>query len=251
MDTVYFDASNYWFIFVLTAAACYLIGSCNFAVIVSKMMGRDIRKIGSGNPGTMNMFREFGWGIAALTFFLDAFKGGIPALVSYFVFRNYVFSGTEIIVSDFTRYLCGLFVIIGHIFPVFYKFKGGKGIASSLGLFWICLACEKWWLIFVGFVWLVLVLLYIVKIHWGSMGSLMGVAGFSFAQAAIFAIRYTGLGYLSSPWVVSMFMMLLLYNVLTWAAHRKNIVRLLSGEEHLTGAKHKNKEKSLNSANPV
>jgi len=237
----YFDPTEYWFIFVLLAAACYLIGSCNFAVIVSSLMGKDIRKIGSGNPGTMNMFREFGWGIAALTFFLDAFKGGIPALISYFLFRNYLFSGTNIVVSDFTRYLCGLFVIIGHIFPVFYKFKGGKGIASSLGLFWICLACEQWWYIFIGLAWLVLVLLYIVKIHWGSMGSLMGVAGFSIAQGIIFYLRYSEIGALSSPWVIGMFMMLLLYNVLTWAAHGKNIVRLVSGEEHLTGVKHKKK----------
>jgi len=242
--TSYFDASRYWFIFVIMAAACYLIGSCNFAVIVSSIMGKDIRKRGSGNPGTMNMFREFGWGIGALTFFLDAFKGGIPALISYFVFRNYAFSGTVgILVSDFTRYLCGLFVIIGHVFPVFYKFKGGKGIASSLGLFWICLACERWWYIFIGLAWLVLVLLYIVKIHWGSMGSLMGVAGFSLAQGAIFYFRYLSLGELTSPWVISMFMMLLLYNVITWAAHRKNIIRLLSGEEHLTGVKHKKKQK--------
>lgn len=246
-----FNVEKYWFILALMAAACYLIGSCNFAVIVSKMMGRDIRKIGSGNPGTMNMFREFGWGIAALTFFLDAFKGGIPALISYFVFKNYVFAGTGIIVSDVTRYLCGLFVIIGHIFPVFYKFKGGKGIASSLGLFWICLACEQWWYIFIGFAWLVLVLLYIVKIHWGSMGSLMGVAGFSIAQGVIFYLRYSAAAQLTSPWVICMFMMLLLYNVLTWVAHRKNIVRLVCGEEHLTGAGHKNKKKSLKSDGAV
>ena len=131
--------SQSWYWFVLMAIACYLIGSINFSLLVSRILHHDIRKEGSGNPGTMNMFRTFGVKIGLLIFFLDAFKGGIPAVISYFVFRNYQFAGTTVLVSDFTRYLCGVSVIVGHIFPIIMKFKGGKGIASTLGLFWLCL----------------------------------------------------------------------------------------------------------------
>lgn len=235
-----FYLSNGWYWLVLLGIACYFIGCFNFAVLISRLKKRDIRKSGSGNPGTMNMFREFGWKIGCATFFSDAFKGGIPAVISYFIFRNYVFAGTEVLVSDFTRYFCGLCVIIGHIFPVTLKFHGGKGIASTLGLCWLCLTCEKWWYLFIGFVLLVFVLLYIMKFHWGSMGSLMGVTAFTIWQGIIFYLKYTvTIG--NVVYVALIFMPLLLLNLFTWCAHRKNIVRLLSGEEHLTGAKKKKK----------
>ena len=73
--------SKLWYWLVLMAVVCYLIGSINFAFLVSKLKKQDIRKQGSGNPGTMNMFRTFGWKIGLLTFLLDAFKGGIPAVI--------------------------------------------------------------------------------------------------------------------------------------------------------------------------
>lgn len=236
-----FSFAQNWYIFALMAVICYFIGCFNFAILISKTKHKDVRTIGSGNPGTMNMFREFGWGIGFMTFFSDAFKGGIPAIISYFVFRSYVFTGTDIVVSDVTRYLCGACVIIGHIFPVTLKFKGGKGIASTLGLFWLCLACEKWWFLFLGAFLIFLMAVYILKIHWGSMGSLMGVTAFTVWQGIIFYLHYAH--DIGNVWVIVMFMLLLLINVLTWTAHRQNILRLVSGEEHLTGAKHKDKSK--------
>ncbi len=230
---------DWWLVFVLIAGVCYLIGSINFATLVSKLLKHDIRKEGSGNPGTMNMFRTFGWQIGLLTFLLDAFKGGIPAVISYFVFRNYYFAGTTVLVADFTRYLCGVAVIVGHIFPCFMNFKGGKGIASTLGLFWLCMGCEEWWFLLVGVVALLLVVLYIKVSKWGSMGSLLGVTGFSIWQATIFYLRYATSGQLLSPYVIIMFALILLLNVLTWVAHRENLTRLFAGEEHRTGDKKK------------
>ncbi len=235
--------SDSWYIFLLIGIACYFIGCFNSAILISNLKKRDVRTIGSGNPGTMNMFREFGWGIAVLTFFSDVFKGGIPAVISYFIFKNYVFAGTEVIVLDFTRYFCGLCVIIGHIYPVTLKFKGGKGIASTFGLFWICLACESLWWLLICFLMLVCVLTYILTTHWGSMGSLMGVTAFSLCQGVIFYFRY--INCLTNVWVLIIVAMLFALNFLTWFAHRENIVRLLSGEEHLTAAKKKNKAKSV------
>ena len=77
-----FDLSQNWWQFVLMAVVCYFIGCFNFARTISKFKKRDIAKIGSGNPGTMNMTREFGLKIGVITFLCDACKGGIPAVIS-------------------------------------------------------------------------------------------------------------------------------------------------------------------------
>ncbi len=236
-----FYLSQGWYWFLLMAVVCYSIGCFNFAVLIAKLKHKNVRKIGSGNPGTMNMSREFGLKIGLLNFLLDAFKGGIPSMVSYFIFRGYVFAGTNVVVSDVTRYFCGLFVVIGHIFPVTMKFKGGKGIASTLGLFWICLACEDPWYLLIGFVALWGVVAYIALTEWGSMGSLLGVTGFSIWQGAEFFARYHE--ELTNWYIVTLFVLLLLLNFLTWFAHRKNLVRLFAGEEHRTSVRKLSKGK--------
>lgn len=239
MTQLYFSQSWYWFL--LMAVVSYFCGCFNFAMLIAKFKRKDVRKIGSGNPGTMNMSREFGLKIGLLTFVLDVLKGGIPALISYFIFRNYVFAGTQVVVSDVTRYLCGVFVVLGHIYPVTMRFKGGKGIASTLGLFWICLGCENPWYLLFGFFGLVLVLLFIVWTEFGSMGSLLGVTGFSLWQGLEFYFRYTQ--ELTNAYVIVLFVLLLLLNFLTWFAHRKNLVKLFAGEEHRTSVKKLSKGK--------
>ena len=115
----------------------YLIGSVNWALIISKFKRSDIRKIGSGNPGTLNMSRNFGLKFGLLTFFLDVFKGAIPTLIAFFVFGDEQFADSEFYIRDFAIYLCGLCVVLGHIYPIYFKFKGGKGIASTIGVFLI------------------------------------------------------------------------------------------------------------------
>ncbi|MCD8372951.1 MAG: glycerol-3-phosphate acyltransferase [Clostridia bacterium] len=230
-----FSMSQYWWCFVIAAVVCYFIGCFNFAVLISHFKKKDIRNIGSGNPGTMNMMRSFGLKIGILNFLCDALKGGLPVLIAYFIFKDYCFAGTNVCVADFARYFCGMFVVIGHIFPVTMKFKGGKGIASTLGLFWFSLACEKWWFIFIGLGLLVLVLVYIALYEWGSMGSLLGVSVFSIWQAVIFYLRYAEA--LAQGYVIACFMLLIAINLLTWIAHHKNIYKLLGGEEHRTSIK--------------
>lgn len=239
MKELYFSQSWYWFL--LMAVVCYLLGCVNFAMIIARTKHKDAHKIGSGNPGTMNMSREFGLKVGLVNFLLDVSKGGIPALISYFVFRDYVFAGTDVVVSDVTRYLCGVFVIIGHIWPVTMRFQGGKGIASTLGLFWFALGCEQGWYAAVAFLWLVCVLTFIAVTEWGSMGSLLGVTGFSLWQGIIFYLRYAP--EFMNVWVIVLFMLLLLLNFLTWFAHRKNLVRLFAGEEHRTSVKKLSKGK--------
>lgn len=224
-----------WYQLLLIALACYAIGCVNFARIISRKRHKDITQIGSGNPGTMNMTREFGLKVGVLTFFCDALKGGVPAIIGFFLYRGYVFAGTNVAVSDFIRYFCGVFVILGHIFPVTMRFKGGKGIASTLGLFWFCLACENgWWLLF-GFIGLCVVVAYIAVSEWGSMGSLLGVTGFSIIQTIKFVLNYANTPV--NAYLVCLYMMILLLNILTWSAHWLNLRRLFSGEEHHTSIK--------------
>lgn len=224
---------NFWQ-FLILAAVCYFIGCFNFARFISKKKHKDITKIGSGNPGTMNMSREFGWKIGVITFFCDAFKGGLPTLAAHLIFRKFVFSGSDVCVADVARYLAALFVIIGHIFPVTNRFKGGKGIASTFGGFWFGLACENPWFLLLGFLFFVAVALYIFFTEWGSMGSLIGTSGFAIWQGTIFLLRY---GAEKNMYFAAAMLLLLLLNVFTWGAHHKNVWRLLSGTEHRTSVK--------------
>jgi glycerol-3-phosphate acyltransferase PlsY len=115
------------------------------------------------------------------------------------------------------------------------KFKGGKGIASTMGLFWLALACETWWFIFIGLLLFVMIFTYIAITEWGSMGSLIGVSLFTIWQAVIFIIRYDTM--LTNGYVIVCFMLLLLLNLLTWLAHHKNLYKLMAGEEHHTSIK--------------
>ena len=226
-----FEIKNIWY-FAIAAVACYVIGCFNFAVLIAHIKKKDIREMGSGNPGTMNMTRSLGLKFGSINFFCDVCKCGFPVLAGYFIFKGCVFAGTDIAVSDFARYFFGLFVIIGHIFPANMKFKGGKGIASTMGIFLFGLPCENWWYVFVVIGFLIAIFLYITFTEWGSMGSLIGITLPTVFQAAIFAVRYSD--NLINGWCISIFVILLAINLLSWVAHRKNIVRLLAGEEHRT-----------------
>ena len=236
-----FDLAQHWYQFVLIALVSYLIGCINFALLISRKKHRDITTIGSGNPGTMNMTREFGIKIGLLTFFCDAIKGGVAALICFFLYRGYVFKDTLLPVSDFIRYFCGVFVILGHIFPVTMKFKGGKGIASTLGLFWISLSCRDPWWILIGFAFLLLVVLYIYRTEWGSMGSLLGVSGFSVIQMIFFLIDYASMPV--NAYMVCLYLIIFVINILTWAAHKENLKRVFAGEERHTSLKKLSKKK--------
>ena len=88
-----------WYWLVLCAVLCYFIGCFNFAVLISHFKKKDIREVGSGNPGTMNMTRAFGLKVGVFNFACDAIKGGLPALIGWIIFKDYVFAGTDVLVS--------------------------------------------------------------------------------------------------------------------------------------------------------
>lgn len=235
----YFRENGYQFLII--AIVSYLVGCFNFAKLISVIKKKDITKIGSGNPGTMNMSREFGLKIGLLTFVCDAIKGGLPALIVHILYKGYVFAGTAVEVCDFARYFAGTFVIVGHIFPVTMKFKGGKGIASTLGLFWVGLSCESSWFALIVLGLLLGVVLFIFLTEWGSLGSLLGVSGLSVVQLSVFFFRYADM---VNVYLVCLYLIILSINVLTWCAHHKNIARLFAGEEHHTSIKKLAKKKA-------
>lgn len=228
--------SEIWYYLLIVALGAYFIGDINFALVISKAKKRDVRNIGSGNPGTLNMTRNFGLGFGLLTLVLDMIKGGLPVLIAYFCFKGMTFaSGVQ--VSDVARAIAGLCVILGHIYPVFLKFKGGKGIASTVGVFLFSTPCDTWWYFFISAIIGLATVYYMAHSEWGSMGSLIVVTGLAFFQGIIYLLRYQPLNLMSDPFVIVIFMSLLGICFLTWFAHRKNIIRLFAGEEHHTAVK--------------
>ena len=238
---------------ILLTLLSYLIGNLNWALLISKLKKQDIRSMGSGNPGTLNMSRNFGLKIGLLTFFLDIMKGAIPTLIAFFAFKGKVFKASGFSVSEFAIYLCGLSVVLGHIYPVVLKFKGGKGIASTIGVFIVCSAVSGWQMTIVSIMALVAAGVFIYVTEFGAMGSFIATT----PQAIACLIRL----FVLNNAIPSRQVLLIITNILillicffTWFAHRKNIQRMLSGDEHPTSIKKmvvKMKAKKLSEQNAL
>lgn len=227
----YFSFTELWYYFVIIAVVSYFIGCFNFALLISKLKKTDVRKLGSGNPGTMNMSRQFGLKIGLLTLLLDMLKGGIPVLIVFYIFKNMRFAGIDMPIYPLACYTAGISAIIGHIYPVTMRFKGGKGIATTFGMFAFILPCQSLWYLFIVFGALIATLLFIYITKWGGVGSLVGVTLFTVSQCVIFYFAYNN----SINWAYITVQMLLLGNAcLTFFAHRKNIFAVFRGEERKT-----------------
>lgn len=122
---------------VFTVILSYLLGSISFAIIFSKIyMKKDVRELGSGNAGTTNVMRTGGFKLGAITFLGDVLKGFVACIIGKYVFLNFFENGE--VWSVYGAFLCGLACMLGHVFPIFFGFKGGKGIATSVGIFAVC-----------------------------------------------------------------------------------------------------------------
>ena len=216
----------------------YLIGSINWAVFISKRKKSDIRTLGSGNPGTLNMSRNFGLKFGILTFLLDVLKGVVPTLVTYFVFKGDIIENSEFYASDFAILLSGLCVILGHIFPVYMDFKGGKGIASTIGVLIVCNSVYglSWAVIVIMS--LVAALLFIYLTEFGAMGSFIAITPPAVCVSIRLFLTY-GKTTNSITSVINLLCNLFVFGIcfFTWVAHRKNIERMLAGDEHPTSIK--------------
>ena len=221
---------------IFLAIGSYFLGNINWALIISKLKKNDIRKLGSGNPGTLNMSRNFGLKIGLLTFFLDILKGAIPTLVSFLIFNGKYFEISGFSISVFAMYLTGFCAVLGHIYPVVLKFKGGKGIASTIGVLLVCEITSGWVWTVVCIMALVAAGLFIYFTEFGAMGSFIAIT----PPAVFGAIRLFVFNNAYPQRVVFLFvtsMLIFFICFFTWFAHRKNIERMLAGEEHPTSIK--------------
>lgn len=201
--------------FLLVLAVAYLLGSVNFALVISKLFYRDdIRTHGSGNAGTTNMLRTYGKGAAAATFFGDGFKGVLAILFACAVFGGTVWCAAA-------SYLAALFAILGHIFPCFAKFRGGKGFATS---FLSILALNPVLFLILCFVFFPLVL----GTHYVSLGSVTTLWFYSVFLFS-FGKTFNPTGDYGVPTLVA-----IAIAVLVTFSHRTNIKRLLNRTENKT-----------------
>ena len=201
---------------LLAAVAAYLIGSLSFAIIVSRVMGlNDPRTFGSKNPGATNVLRSGSKAAAVITLLLDAAKGWLPVVLVKWWGQPY---GLE----EGTLALVGLAAFLGHLYPVFFKFEGGKGVATALG---VLLGISGWLGLATALTWVIIAFFF----RYSSLASL---------AAAAFAPVYYLFGdrvvwYAEKPVTLALLVMGLF---LAWR-HRENINRLLAGTESRLGAK--------------
>lgn len=216
----------------------YLIGSINWSIIISKSQKKDIRSMGSGNPGTLNMSRNFGLKFGLLTFLLDVLKGAVPTLVAFFVFKNYSFKNSSFFVSDLAIYLIGFCVVIGHIYPIFLKFKGGKGIASTIGVLVVSLSVHGIGWASIAIMSLVAAVLFIYFTEFGAMGSFIAITPSAIGGSIRLFLEYS---HVRTDNTIIFYavtnILIFLICFFTWFAHRKNIERMLAGDEHPTSIK--------------
>lgn len=209
--------AHFWLMAALVAAASYLIGSVSFAVIVSRIGAQDdVRRHGSGNAGMTNILRSYGKKLAVFTAVGDLGKGIVAVALG-----RMLFSLGEITLLD-GGYIAGLFVVLGHLFPLYFGFKGGKGVLTSLG---VVLMLNP--VVFLILVALLVPLVFIVKIV--SLTVLVGYALFPIFTVIVDCFQ-------SKPFLFDLLFSLLISGIGTWA-HRENIKRLRAGTEYRFGQK--------------
>lgn len=207
---------------VIVAIISYLLGSCNFGVIISKSLKKeDIRESGSGNAGTTNMMRTYGKTLGILTIIGDIAKVFVAI---WLAFKIMSVEETKMIfdrISDNPQYVlksfAGLFAVAGHIFPCFFKFKGGKGVATSGGMV-IMIDWRIALILFAIFVLTILITRYV------SLGSII----MAVLYPVFMGVFYKDLGLV----IIS-----LVFTVIVVTAHRENIKKLINHTENKIGSK--------------
>jgi len=211
----------FFLLMLITVLPAYLLGSVNGAIIISKAFFRkDIRDYGSGNPGLTNFYRVFGKVGVLLVILIDVLKTVAPVIFGGWLFANF----TDMVLSDvgpfirfsnltiFGQALAGLFVMLGHCFPIFYKFKGGKGV-MAIGAVVIVI---DWRLALIS--WGVFILVTLIT-RYVSLGAILGSTAF---PVSMVILDVGGIAELN---------VIILCVLLVIARHIPNIKRLIKGEE--------------------
>jgi glycerol-3-phosphate acyltransferase PlsY len=207
------------------AIIAYLLGSLPFGLILTRLFGYgDIRKIGSGNIGATNVLRTGNKLLALLTLILDIGKGAIATAIAYYVFKDsegFITLGTQgsfadesgfIFERNFYALIAGICAVIGHIFPIWLKFKGGKGVATVIG---VILANAPYSGLFLICVWLATAFLF----RYSSLAALVALVA-----TPIFTYFNS-----ENSWLYASAFALI--NLLIIIKHKDNIVRLIKGQE--------------------
>ena len=196
---------DYYFNIILFAGLAYLIGSISTAIITCKIMGiEDPRKTGSHNPGATNVLRHGGKKAAIITLFGDILKGFIPVLIA-----------TQLQIEPPGIALVGLFALLGHVFPVYYGFKGGKGVATYYG-------------VILGMYWLVG---FIAVAIWLGMAAIVKISSLS----ALVSIFFTPFILWHFSQSVELTSAVAIMSILVFWRHKTNIKSLLQGSEEKIG----------------
>jgi len=211
----------FFLLMLITAVPAYILGSVNGAIITSKMLYRkDIRDYGSGNPGLTNFYRTFGLGGFILVVLIDVVKTITPVLFGGWLFAHF----TDMVLTEvgpihrffdlayFGQVLAGFFVMLGHCFPLFYKFKGGKGI-TAIGCIVIIV---DWRLALIS--WGVFLLITAIT-RYVSLGAILGSVAFSVSM------------YLFNVGGIAEHTIVIMCVILVVIRHIPNIHRLVKGEE--------------------
>jgi glycerol-3-phosphate acyltransferase PlsY len=209
--------NNMWITLAVTLAS-YLLGSLSFAVIISRVMGlNDPRSYGSHNPGATNVLRSGNKKAAVLTLGFDAAKGWLPV----FALQQW---GAEYGLGAGTAALAGVAAFVGHLFPVFFRFQGGKGVATAAG---VLLGVNPLLGLSVGLTWVI--------VAWFSRYSSLAALA-----AAVFAPAYYAFGGdVAWPYATPLLGALIVMSLLLVWRHIDNINRLVAGTESKLGGKKK------------
>lgn len=207
--------------YIIVGLVAYLIGSISFSIIISKKMaGFDVREKGSGNAGATNMLRSVGKKAAALTLLGDALKGVVAILFAVIVGAIAKNSDKALLVQ-----IAGILVVVGHTFPIFFGFKGGKGVATSLGV----LLMTNWQIGLICFVFAIVLMALTQMVSMGSVGA-----------AILFPVLVL---FINTNFIVSDGSGYFVYSIILAALvafnHRSNIQRILNGTENKLSFKKK------------
>ncbi len=218
--------------YILTALAAYLIGSIPFGFLVARAKGIDIRNVGSGNIGATNAMRVLGKPAGIFVLFMDALKGWLACWIGIYIYANfsshYVIHSVTDLANDLDQWencaiIAGIFAVLGHNYTCWLKFKGGKGIATSAGVF---LALAPWAVL----VALVVFILAVLLTRYVSVGSI----------AAAIALSVTV--WVMTPHNLFLCIVTTALGVLAIYKHKGNIQRLMAGTENRLGKKSSNAE---------
>lgn len=196
--------------YIIVSIVAYLIGSISFSIIFSrKFAGFDVREKGSNNAGTTNVLRTVGKKAALLTLICDILKGVVAVLIALLASNIWKDANTEIL-----KYLAGLMAIIGHTFPIYFEFRGGKGVATSLG---VLLTIDPK----IGLICLIFALILIAVTKMVSIGSIL--------SAILFPILTIFIGTNKNFGTIIISILIALFVIFN---HRKNIQRIKDGTEN-------------------